>query len=105
MPVTGVNYLDNDGLADYAKSSYNLLKPGGKMLFDYSSPYKLKNMDGQVYYDDSEEITCIWHNRFDSVGNHLKMDVTLFVRCGTLYEKNDRTAYTVCARKGFCYKT
>jgi len=65
-----------------------MLVPGGRLLFDVSSPAKLRAMHDEVYFDDSDDVTCLWHCRFDEQQQALTMDVTLFVRRnGRLYEK------------------
>jgi SAM-dependent methyltransferase len=83
----GANYVDLPGLKSFANASFCLLKKGGKLLFDVSSSHKLTSMDDQVYFDDGDESTCIWHNHFNNRLKTLTMDVTLFVRKGVLYEK------------------
>ena len=84
----GVNYIDTAGLAQFAQSSYAALMPGGILLFDISSSYKLKSvMDGQVYFDERDDIACIWKNTFDETDNALALDVTLFVKNGELFER------------------
>jgi SAM-dependent methyltransferase len=84
----GPNYLDADGLAAFFGAAFKMLIPGGRLLFDISSARKLRAMNGEVYYDDSDETTCIWHSRFDEARRTLTMDVTLFTRRGPLYEKS-----------------
>jgi len=84
----GPNYLDAKGLAAFFDAAFKMLSPGGRLLFDISSSYKLRSMDDEIYYDDSDETTCIWHSRFDEMKSALAMDVTLFVRRQeSLYEK------------------
>lgn len=83
----GPNYLDKDGLQDFVNAAYHILKPGGKLLFDVSSYHKLSSMNDEVYYDDDDDATCIWHNHFDFSLNKLTMDVVLFMRRGELFEK------------------
>lgn len=84
----GLNYISMDGAKSFARSAYAALKPGGMLLFDISTHHKLQNvMDGQVYFDDSDDATCIWQNRFDHAAGTLTMDVTLFIRRGTLFER------------------
>lgn len=83
----GPNYLNTDGLNSFFRTAFQMLKPGGQLLFDISSAYKLRSMDDQVYYDDSTETTCIWHNHFNDIQHTLTMDVTLFVRQGDMYDK------------------
>ena len=84
----GVNYLDREGTEMFALSAYRALKPGGILLFDISTRYKLKEeMDGQLYYDDGEDATCIWNCEYNESREALTMDVTLFIRRGTLFER------------------
>lgn len=83
----GANYVDKDGLRDFFSAAYHMLKPGGKLLFDVSSYHKLSSMNDEVYYDDGDEATCIWHNHFDFSLNKLTMDVVLFMQRGELFEK------------------
>jgi SAM-dependent methyltransferase len=83
----GPNYLDEVGLKSFAVSAFNALKGSGVLLFDISSKSKLKRMDGEVYFDDGDDATCIWQNAYDSTTDSLCMDVTLFVRRGSLFER------------------
>jgi len=84
----GVNYIDAEGVKQFARSAYAALKPGGLLLFDISTRSKLQSMDGQVYFDDAEEAACIWTNRYDQKTGTLQMDVTLFIRRGELFERS-----------------
>lgn len=84
----GVNYIDKYGLGMFISSSYNALKAGGMLLFDISSEYKLKNtLDGNSYFDETDDIVCIWKNTYDEDKSALNMDVTIFSRQGELYER------------------
>ena len=83
----GANYIDLAGLGCFINASFCLLKKGGKLLFDVSSSHKLTSMNDQVYFDDSDESTCIWHSRFNCILKTLTIDVTLFISKGILYEK------------------
>jgi ubiquinone/menaquinone biosynthesis C-methylase UbiE len=84
----GINYVDNEGVKRFARSAYAALKPGGLLLFDISTCCKLQGMDGQVYFDDAEDASCIWTNRYNEKAETLMMDVTLFVRQGQLFERH-----------------
>ena len=41
------------------------IQPGGVLIFDVNSPYKLQNLDGQVFLDEREDVYCIWRTEFD----------------------------------------
>ncbi|MGI5849002.1 MAG: class I SAM-dependent DNA methyltransferase [Christensenellales bacterium] len=84
----GPNYLNHTGVGMFACSAYNALNPGGLLLFDISTRYKLVDiMDGQIYFDDGEDTVCIWMNTYETKKNFLRMDVTLFLRNGDFYER------------------
>jgi len=87
----GPNYLDTEGLESFAASAFDALTQGGVLLFDLSTRAKLEALDGQVYFDDRDDVTCIWHNTYDKAACSLKMDVTLFAREGSLYAKHSET--------------
>ncbi len=84
----GVNYIDEEGIRKFASAACDALKPGGVLLFDISAKHKLKDvMDGEIYFDDGEDATCIWANAYDIEKDALLMDVTVFVRRGQLFER------------------
>ncbi len=87
----GVNYVDKKGLKQFAECAFKSLKKGGLLLFDISTADKLKAMDGQVYFDVSDDVSCIWKNTFDAAREALTMDVILFARKGRLFERYDET--------------
>ena len=82
--MDGVNYLTN-GPDAFFRAAYGNLKPGGVLLFDISSEYKLKETIGDgMFCDVSDDASYIWMNEFKS--GILTMDITLFI-------KNDRGSY------------
>lgn len=87
----GVNYLLTDeDLAAFFASAYAALKPGGMLAFDFSSAQKLAAMDGQIYYDDRDDVTCLWTNALEE--DRIRMDLAFFVkRKDGLYERVDET--------------
>ena len=87
----GVNYIDAQGVRQFAGCAYRALKDGGLLLFDISTKAKLLSMDGQIYFDDSDDVTCLWKNKFDAQAGTLTMDLTLFVRQGELFERFSET--------------
>ncbi len=87
----GVNYIDEHGLKQFAHSAYRALKDSGLLLFDISTKSKLMAMDGQIYFDDSDDVSCIWKNSFDQECGTLTMDVTLFIKKGNLFERFSET--------------
>ena len=85
----GVNYLLTDADLDafFASAARNL-RPGGVLAFDISTREKLGAMDGQVYFEDGNDITWMWRNALS--GDTLVMDLTFFERRpGGMYARHD----------------
>ena len=97
----GVNYLLTDrALHDFFRSAWDCLKPGGLLLFDVSSAYKLENVLGlNTFADDGEDVAYIWKNMYDPKSALLEMNLSFFVRKNGVYErfgeKQLQRAYTV----------
>ena len=78
----GVNYLltDEDAAAFFA-AAYAALKPGGALVFDVSTPWKLENMRGnQILCEDRPDVTYMWQNRYDAGKALLDMHLCIFIR-------------------------
>jgi len=86
------NYLadENDFMA-FLNSAKKCIRQGGIILFDMSSEYKLSEiLAGSVFYDDSDDITCLWTgSEFEN--SSVDLSVTIFARRGNLYERSDET--------------
>lgn len=89
----GVNYLltakDVESFFTHAASC---LKPGGLLLFDISSAYKLRKMLGlNTFTEETDEYAYIWKNRFDPKTKLCEMDLTFFLKNGTQYDRFSET--------------
>ena len=78
----GVNYLlREEDLRAFFTRAYQSLRPGGVLLFDVSTPYKLENRLGnQLICDDGERITYFWQNSFHAHSATVDMHLCFFVR-------------------------
>jgi SAM-dependent methyltransferase len=78
----GVNYLTGEGdAALFINAALHALRPGGLLLFDISSPYKLKNqLDGHSFGEDLVDCAYLCQNTYDGASNVLQMDLSMFVR-------------------------
>ena len=88
-----INYLTDEGEAESVlKKICGALKPGGILLFDISSSYKLRLMDGQSYFEENDDGLYIWHNEYDKSDETLKMEISLYCHYSeNLYEKSLET--------------
>ncbi len=76
-----INYLDDENLLKFLDSSYGVLRDNGYLIFDLSTEYKMKNQLGsQIFADNDEDISYIWHNHFDENAKSLEFDITFFVK-------------------------
>lgn len=78
----GVNYLltDEDASA-FFQSAFAALRPGGALLFDVSTPYKLRHdLGNEMICEDREDVTYLWQNRFSEKTQVVEMRLCIFVR-------------------------
>jgi hypothetical protein len=63
----------------FFSSAYAALKPGGILLFDVSSAYKLERiLDGRTFGEDCDACTYLWQNTFDPLTRLLEMNLAFF---------------------------
>lgn len=76
----GVNYLTKpEKVQQFFAAAYASLKPGGALIFDISSDYKLRNTLGNhTLTCDEEDFAYIWHNRFDEKTACVSMELSIF---------------------------
>ncbi len=87
----GVNYLLSASEARaFFKAANSALKPGGLLLFDVSSRYKLEHVLGCNTFGEAED-ACVylWKNSYDAASHLCEMQLTLFVPNGGMYERFD----------------
>jgi len=83
-----VNYLTGEGDAEsFFRSAHSLLKPGGALLFDISSKYKLENVLGNNAFTESrEDAAYFWQNNYDEESRLIEMKLEFFTKTN---EKQD----------------
>lgn len=87
----GLNYLMTHGdLKAYFESVRSVLKPGGLLVFDISTAYKMEHILGKNTFAEShEDIAFIWENEYDSQEKTLQFDMTLFLEAeDDLFERH-----------------
>ena len=89
----GVNYLTSVNRAeDFFLSSFRALKPGGTLLFDISTRYKLERVIGNnTFASDEGDAAYIWDNSYDGDKSLCEMRLTFFSRKDQLYERFEET--------------
>ena len=77
----GVNYLDAQRAPLFFRRAFECLRPGGVLLFDVSTPFKLRTLLGSRTLTRREDDFCyIWENRWDGGAGRVRLHVTAFVR-------------------------
>lgn len=76
----GVNYLTSRAaLCAFFRSSHAALKPGGMLLFDVSTRFKLSEvLGGNCFGEDLPECTYLWRNAYDPETKLLEMRLNVF---------------------------
>ncbi len=87
----GINYIiDDRDLYRVFFGINSILSPGGILLFDISSHYKLSSILGNnTIIDDDGDITLIWENSFDGKEDICRMELTFFVKENSYYKRFD----------------
>lgn len=86
----GVNYLASKAsVISFFESAYKSLKPGGMLLFDISSRYKLENILGcNTFGENLDDCAYIWKNTYDAESKLIEMELTIFKKRGGLFERS-----------------
>lgn len=89
----GFNYiLDKEKLKNTFRKIHQYLNPGGILIFDISSYYKLSSILGnRTMADPGEELSLIWLNHFDKETQLLEMNLTIFEKQEDYYERIEET--------------
>ena len=77
----GVNYLmTEEDLSSFFKCAHRSIRPGGALVFDVSTPYKLKNiLCSGLMGEDREDVTYIWQNSWHERQQYVDLDLIFFV--------------------------
>lgn len=80
----GVNYLASPEKAQaFFASAFAALRPGGALIFDVSTPEKLRSTLGNnTLFSDAEDISFIWRNHLDEKNALVTLNLSIFVRRG-----------------------
>lgn len=85
--LDGFNYLPEDALIETLRRLRLFIEPGGILIFDINSPYKLRSLDGQVFIDETDEVYCVWRTEFDEDENACYYGMDIFAEYNGLWER------------------
>lgn len=78
----GVNYLlTEEDLMSFFRAAKRSLLPGGALIFDVSTPYKLKNiLCAGLMCEDREDVTYMWQNSWHERSQTVDLDLCFFIK-------------------------
>ena len=78
----GINYLLTDEeLKSFLRAAWRAIRPGGALIFDVSTPYKLREqLCSGLICEDLEDITYFWQNRWNARTRTVEMTLCFFVK-------------------------
>jgi len=78
----GVNYLlTEEDLMSFFRAAKRAIRPGGALIFDVSTPYKLKEVLCRgLMCDDTEQMTWLWQNTWHERSRTVDLDLCFFIR-------------------------
>ena len=78
----GVNYLlHEEDLLSFFRSARRSIRPGGALIFDVSTPHKLRDvLCSGLYGEDRENITYLWSNTWHERQRIVDMNLCFFIR-------------------------
>ncbi len=78
--LDGINYIPPDILPEVFHRLRLFIAPGGVFVFDINSPFKLKNLDGQIFLDETDDVFCVWRSDFSNEKNCCFYGFDIFFR-------------------------
>ncbi len=86
--LDGINYVPEENIDRVFERLHLFIEPGGVIIFDINTPFKLKSLDGQVFLDENEDVYCVWRSVFYEEENACVYGMDLFShKCGDMWER------------------
>jgi len=75
--LDGMNYVQPPVLKDALRRIWLFIEPGGMFVFDVNTPFKFKNIDGEMFIDETSDLFCVWRAEYDEKAGecHYGMDI------------------------------
>ncbi len=68
------------------------MNPGGWFIFDMNTPYKHEKVLGDnAFIYDTEDVYCVWQNRFFAPACRVDIQLDFFQRSGRLYSRSSES--------------
>ncbi len=93
--LDSINHItnENDVLKTFERVSL-FLNPDGYFIFDINTIYKHKHVLGdQVFVYDTDDVYCVWQNRYEEKSNRVGITLDFFGREGNAYYRSSEHFY------------
>jgi len=85
--LDGMNYLPPEDLPELLHRLHLFIEPGGRFAFDFHAPAHLRELDGETFVDETEDVLCLWRSEFDEEENALIYGMDILRRSGRLWAR------------------
>ena len=86
--LDGMNYVPDRSLARVFQRIRLFLNPGGLLVFDVIAPRRLKELDGQVFLDETDDVFCVWRADYSDEEDACVYGMDLFEKSGRLWSRS-----------------
>lgn len=85
--LDGVNYIPPEDLSEVFKRVSLFTEPGGVLIFDINTPFKLQNLDGEICIDETDDVYCVWRTEYDFEEDICYYGMDIFARDGDVWQR------------------
>lgn len=86
--LDGINYIDPEDLSEVFRRLHLFIRPDGMLVFDIKTPDSFKELDGQTFVDETEDVLCLWRADFDDEENIMYYGMDIFSKEGMLWKRD-----------------
>lgn len=86
--LDGINYVKPQYLAEVFRRVRLFLNPGGLFIFDIHTPDKLRNLNGEIFLDETEDVFCVWRAEFFEEEAACRYGMDIFARDGRQWSRS-----------------
>lgn len=87
--LDGMNYIPPEEMETVFARLHMFIEAGGVFAFDMHAPQHLRELDGQVFVDETEDVLCLWRAEFDDAENALFYGMDIFTRDGEKWDRSE----------------
>lgn len=85
--LDSINYIAPEDLRPIFERIHLFLEPGGVLVFDINTPAKLKNLDGEIFIDETEDVFCVWRAEYEERQKACFYGMDIFSREGDIWHR------------------